>query len=124
MELEPRHEQAILALMTEPTVIKAAEVTGVTPQTLYNWLNDPEFKAAYKAVRSQTMDQAITQIQRNVDLAINTLVKVMISDLTRDAARVRAAIAILDMAFKAYEIEQITERLTELEEKYQRLTEG
>lgn len=121
MELDHKQEQGIIALLTQPTVTRAAESIGINPKTLHDWLNQPDFQKAYKAARSQTMDQAITRLQQAINTAIDTLIKVMGSDTAKDAARVTAARTVLDMAFKAYEVEQVVERLDQLEQKYEAL---
>lgn len=123
MELEPKQQQAIIALLTQPTITGAAESIGINPKTLHEWLKQPDFREAYAEARDQTMDQAITRLQQAISKAIDTLIAIMGSDLAKDAARVTAARTILDMAFKAYELEQIAERLTKLEQRLEGLNE-
>lgn len=123
MELEPKQQQAIIALLTQPTITGAAESIGINPKTLHEWLKQPDFREAYAEARDQTMDQAITRLQQAISKAIDTLIAIMGSDLAKDAARVTAARTILDMAFKAYELEQIAERLTKLEARLEGLNE-
>lgn len=123
MELEPKQQQAIIALLTQPTITGAAESIGINPKTLHEWLKQPDFREAYAEARDQTMDQAITRLQQAISKAIDTLIAIMGSDLAKDAARVTAARTILDMAFKAYELEQIAERLTKLEHRLEGLNE-
>lgn len=123
MELEPKQQQAIIALLTQPTITGAAESIGINPKTMHEWLKQPDFREAYAEARDQTMDQAITRLQQAISKAIDTLIAIMGSDLAKDAARVTAARTILDMAFKAYELEQIAERLTKLEQRLEGLNE-
>ncbi|MDI9390034.1 MAG: hypothetical protein QM402_01665 [Synergistota bacterium] len=123
MELEPKQQQAIIALLTQPTITGAAASIGINPKTLHEWLKQPDFREAYAEARDQTMDQAITRLQQAISKAIDTLIAIMGSDLAKDAARVTAARTILDMAFKAYELEQIAERLTKLEQRLEGLNE-
>lgn len=122
MELEPKQQQAIIALLTQPTITGAAVSIGINPKTLHEWLKQPDFREAYAEARDQTMDQAITRLQQAISKAIDTLIAIMGSDLAKDAARVTAARTILDMAFKAYELEQIAERLTKLEARLEGLS--
>ena len=53
-----KKQQAIAALLTQPTVAEAARVTDIRPQTLYRWMKDPEFIAVYRNARRATYRQA------------------------------------------------------------------
>ena len=45
--LEPRQERAIIALLNEPTIAKAADAAGVGERTLHRWLeHDQNFSMA------------------------------------------------------------------------------
>ena len=46
-KLTRKQEQAVAALLEQPTVLRAATVAGVSERTLRLWLKDPGFKAAY-----------------------------------------------------------------------------
>ena len=93
----------------------AARVAGVTARTLYRWLNEPEFDAAYRAARRQAYGQSISRLQQGSTAAATTLLKVMVDIATPPSTRVRAAEAVLNHAAKAIEIEDIDARLRELE---------
>ncbi len=75
-----------------------------------------DFKKAYKEARKQAVNQAIAHIQQISGEAVNTLREVM-NDGAKETARVTAARAILELTLKAYEIEDIEERLEALEER-------
>ena len=46
-----KKEEAIAALLTQPSIEQAARVAGVGPKTLLRWLKLPEFQAAYREAR-------------------------------------------------------------------------
>src|SRR5260370_41508656 len=46
-----KKEDAIAALLSQPSVEQAARVAGVGTRTLVRWLQVPEFKAAYHKAR-------------------------------------------------------------------------
>jgi len=114
-QIDPKQEAAILALLSSKNVEEAARVVGVTPRTLYRWLNEPEFAAAYRAARRQAYGQSISRLQQGSTAAATTLLKVMVDIATPPSTRVRAAEAVLNHAAKAIEIEDIDARLRELE---------
>ena len=116
-KLSRKKEQAIVALLEEPTVRDAAERVKISPTTLYKWMALPEFDSAYKQARRDAMGAAIARLQKASNEAVDTLREVMGDQEATPASRVTAARAVLDLALKATEIEQIEERLSELERR-------
>ena len=114
-KIGPKQEAAVLALLSSKNVEDAARVAGVTPRTLYRWLKEPEFDAAYRAARRHAYGQSISRLQQGSTAAATTLLKVMVDPATPASTRVRAAEAVLSQAAKAIEIEDIDARLRELE---------
>ena len=108
-------EQAIAALMSQPTIGEAARVAGIGVETLRTWLQDPAFSDAYRRARRDFMAQVGRQLQRAATEAVKAL-----EDITKDpdagaSARVSAARTILEMSARASEIEDIDARLEKLE---------
>jgi hypothetical protein len=110
-----KKDQAILALITEPTIKAAADKVGITTPTLYKWLKLPEFKAAYREARREAVSVAITRLQQAATEAVEALRCIMNDPNKSASARVAAARSILEMAIKAVEIEDLEVRIEELE---------
>jgi transposase-like protein len=98
-ELTGKQEALIAALLTEPTYADAAAKVGVGQSTLYRWLHLPAFRAAYRRARRELVESAIGRIQAGTGQAVETLLTVA-RQSRRDSIRVRAAIALLDYAFR------------------------
>jgi len=114
-KLSRKKDQAIVALITEPTMKAAADKIGITTPTLYKWLKLSEFKAAYREARREAVSVAITRLQQAATEAVEALRAIM-NDASKPAsARVAAARSILEMAIKAIEIEDLEVRIEELE---------
>ena len=111
-----KQEAAILALLSSKNVEEAALAAGITPRTLYRWMKELEFDAAYRAARRRAYGQSISRLQQGSTATATTLLKVMIDATTPASTRVRAAEAVLSHAAKAIEIEDIDARLRELEQ--------
>jgi hypothetical protein len=92
-----KREQAIAALLSEPTVQAAAPKAGVSLSTLKRWLKEPGFRAAYRRARRELVEGAVGRMQAATGEAVTTLLTVARSG-ARDGDRVRAAVAILDNA--------------------------
>jgi len=115
-----KKEQAIAALLTERNVEDAARVVGISPATLMRWQKDPEFQAAYRSVRREAFGQCIARLQKASSAATTTLLNLMVDKSTPASCRLRAAESVLSLATKATEMEDVSARLSILEEKVDR----
>ena len=98
-KLTRKQEALIAALLTEPTHAAAAAKAGVSPATLYRWLHVPAFRSAYRQARRELVDAAIGRIQAATGQAVDALLAVARQG-RRDGDRVRAAVALLNHAFR------------------------
>ncbi len=113
--LEPKHEEAIVALLEQPTIKKAAEHCGMAFRTLYRWLDNPTFKEAYRKARRETFKHAISMTQRYAPLAVQTLAKIMTDDKATSASRAAAAEGILKFSRDSINLDDLEGRIEELE---------
>lgn len=116
--LSPQQSKAIAALLTASSIGQAANDVGVTQRTLFRWLADPAFDAAYKAAKREAVGQAIARLQQLSGAAVLVLATVMADKQSPASSRVAAASKILDTAIKVVELEEIEARLTALEQTY------
>ncbi|CAG1010296.1 hypothetical protein PHYC_03826 [Phycisphaerales bacterium] len=115
--LTANQEAGLLALLSEPTVLKAAEKAGVTSRTIYSWLNNDErFAKAYRAARRQFFVHAMTLTQRYAPMAIQALAKIMTDPSCPAGARVSAANGILNYSRDSIELDDLAERVKALEQ--------
>jgi len=64
-KLSRKQEQAVVALLTMPTIRKAAEKAGVGERTLRGWMKDsPEFQRAYTEARRGFLEHSLGKLQR------------------------------------------------------------
>ena len=113
--LTPNQEKAIIALLAEPSLSKAAAACGTGERTLYRWLREPAFKSAYRSARREAFSHAIALTQRYAPLAVQTLAKVMADDNAPHTARVQAATSLLRFGRDGIELDDLQERLEALE---------
>ena len=112
-KLTRKQEQAVAALLEQPTVLRAATVAGVSERTLRLWLKDPGFRAAYGAARRQLLEHALARLHKASAKAVGALVKALRAD--KDGDRIRAALGILDRATAGYELLDVLDRIESLE---------
>ena len=116
-----KQEQAIAALLEQPTISKAAKKAGVGERTLLRWLKLDDFQLAYRIARRALVSQAIAHLQHTTGEAVETLRLVMKDKSAPASAKVAAARIALDLAFKAIETEDVEQRLTALEQRFEEI---
>ena len=79
-ELTARQKKGLAALVTTPTVEKAAVVAGVTRGTLHRWMNDPAFRDELTRRRNEIVDTALDTFKSYVLKAVSTLGGLLDSD--------------------------------------------
>lgn len=112
---ERLREAAIIALLTAPSIEEAAKTVGVGATTIYRWMKLPQFQEELKEARRQAVSLAIGKLQRSTSAAVKVLQDVAENDEAPASARVSAAKTILEMALKAVELDDIINRLEEIE---------
>lgn len=119
--LTPLQERALRALLTAPTHEAAAQLAGITANTLWRYLRQPEFRDAFRDARREAVSQSIAQLQRLTADAVHALGAVAASETATPTARVTAAKAILEMSLRAVDVEELSTRIEALEEMNQSL---
>ncbi len=106
-------DRAIAAILEEPSLRIAAERLHVQERTVLNWLKRPEFKKAFLDARRRVLDATVTRLTKATGLAVEALVRNL--DNKKATVQIRAAVAILNHAFRGLEQTDLIERLQEME---------
>ncbi len=111
-----KKELALSALLTETTLQKAAKVAGVSEVTLWRWMKEKDFSEAYRELKREAVGQAVARLQQNSCKAVETLIAIMDDAGAPASVRSSAAKSILEMAFKAVELDDMAKEIEELQE--------
>jgi hypothetical protein len=114
-KLKPKQEDAIAALLSNRSVEDAARAVKITPRTLYRWLKEPDFDAAYRQTRRAAFGQCVARLQQASSAAVSVMLKILADASAPASARLRAADMIVAHAAKAIEIEDVEARVSALE---------
>jgi len=117
MAQNTRQQKAIVALIETGTIKEAAEVAGIGQTTIFRWMQDPQFRRAYKDARSRLVELAISQVQKVCGEAVLVLHSIMKDKKLPASARVSAARTTLDFAMRGVELEDLRERIEKLEDR-------
>ncbi|HEX2948937.1 MAG TPA: hypothetical protein VHV83_05125 [Armatimonadota bacterium] len=116
-KLSRKQDDAIAALLTQPTLVAAAKSVGIGTATLSRWMRQPAFLREYLATRREMLSHATGLMSQACHEAVGTLREVMNDRELPANARVAAARAILDAAQKSLELDDLAVRLSDLETK-------
>jgi hypothetical protein len=117
-KLGHKKEEAIAALLKQPTIERAAGAAGVSSKTLQRWLRIPEFQEAYRKARWDKFSQLTAQFQYACSFALETLRKVLNDSGTPAASRISAAQFVVHTA-QALAEEDLQVRVQRLEQQPQ-----
>ena len=84
-------EELIAALISCGTMKAAAETVGLTERTVYDRMQDGEFKARYKAVKADIVRRAVFDINSKLGAALDTVLEIMQDKNNRPETRLQAA---------------------------------
>jgi hypothetical protein len=115
-KLGSKKEGAILALLINRSIEEAARSVDVDPRTVYRWLKEPEFSAAYREARRTAFGQAVARLQQGTGAAAAVMLKLMADPATPASTRLRAADYVFTHAKNAIELEEVEARVTALEQ--------
>ena len=113
--LTAQQQKAIIALLENPTVVKAAEASSVSERTLRRWMSDPIFSKAFRKARRESFSHAISIGAHYAAHAMQTLGMVMTDRTVAAQSRVSAANAILKFGRDSIELDDLAARVEALE---------
>ena len=114
--LKPNQQRSIEALLVTRTFAAAAAKAGVDRRTIYRWLREDEiFREEFGAARRETMAQTTARLQEISKDAVETLAAIIKEESAPMSSRVSAIRTALDYAYRSVELEEIEERLVDVE---------
>jgi transposase len=90
--------EAIAALLTQRNVEDAARHVGIGTTTLYRWLRDPEFNAAWREARLAAYGQAGARLAQGAGNIATTVQNIMIDPASPVSVKVKATAIVLEGA--------------------------
>jgi hypothetical protein len=113
--LSPPQVRAIEALLAHETQGEAAKAARVGQRSIRRWLTQEPFRAALARQRSRLLEDAGGVLARGASKAAASLVEMATGKGKASSPRVAAARAVLDIALRAAELDDVLKRIAELE---------
>lgn len=115
--LTPRQDKAIAAVLEARNIREGLAKAQVSPSVFYSWMReDKAFREELERKRRELIDEGYHLLKVSVLEAANTIL-----ELSRaaqgEAVKLRAAESVLERVCKIRELEDIEERIAELERR-------
>lgn len=114
-ELNIRQDRFLKALLQSASIDEACKVAGINRTTGYKYLKDQDFITEYRLLRREAMQQVTSQLQKKAEEAVGVLAEVMNDKEAPAGSRVQSAKNVLDAAYRSIELDDIAERVEEVE---------
>lgn len=105
--------KAINQLMDGIDLAQVCRNVNISKSTLYNWLQEPEFRSELDRQRKELIDCALNKLKTGIGKAVDKLISLLESE--NEFISRRAAESILEYAFKLKELEDLTQRIEKVE---------
>jgi len=113
--LNANQRRALAALLSTATIKAAAKKCGLCERTLYNYLDDDDFRAELRSRQDRAISAAVAALSGLAGDAVKALKKTLTDADASPSARVRAALGILEQVRNLSTFAQLEDRIIELE---------
>lgn len=113
--LTPKQHKFLTAMLEEQSIDAAAKTARITRATAYKYLDDDEFRKELQAARRTIIDGISNRLRKLGTKAIETLNDNLTDAEATPATKNSTAKIILEFIYRSHELENVTERLDEME---------
>lgn len=112
--LSIRQQQALPIFASNLTIEEACERAGISRNTFYEWLKEPQFKSELEKLRNEIVNEAVNHLKITSTKAAKTLGDLLERD---DSPAVQRAAAndVLGHVMKFMELKELEDRLADIE---------
>ena len=114
-KLTLKQEKALACLLSEPTIEAAAKAAKVSKTILYEWLKQPEFKAALDAAKHLLFGDGLATLKASMQEGVEALRAALKDEEATVANKITAATKLIELALKSHETMEVEARLQALE---------
>jgi hypothetical protein len=119
-----KHDVVVESLLIEPTIERAAEVSGVSTRTIRRWLREnADFIASYRAARRQIFEAAVGRLVSLCAKAVEQIEVILNDPQAPASVKLRTAQLVLEQV-RAAQADDIEERLQQIEGQVERMTDA
>lgn len=124
MALNAKQVKFMKALLMSDTITEAYKQAGIAEHTAYKYLADEEFSKEYTEQKRASLRHVSTRLNEIALRSIAILDEIANDQEQTGASRIRAVEVALNYAYKGIELEDLNNRLTEIENMLEEAEEG
>ena len=124
MALNAKQVKFMKALLMSDTITEAYKQAGIAEHTAYKYLADEEFNKEYTEQKRASLRHVSTRLNEIALRSIAILDEIANDEEQTGASRIRAVEVALNYAYKGMELEDLNNRLTEIENMLEEAEEG
>lgn len=109
------NEIVISALLSEPTISKAAEKCGLSQRQIYERMKEGGFKQEYRQAKRSVLESVANTLQSRLTTAVETAIQIMQDSENSPQTRLNACNLIFNQCQKLTETVDIINRVETLE---------
>jgi hypothetical protein len=113
--MNSRHQKALQAILVTRSIAQAARECGLSERTVHRYLELPDFIAALHAAEKAQADITGRRLLAGYPKALDLLEKIIDNPAAKDNDRRLAAVAYVDIYFRHRELNDLEDRIVELE---------
>lgn len=114
LSLSARQQQALPIFASNLTIEEACECAGISRNTFYEWLKEPQFKLELDRLRNEIVNEAVNHLKITSTKAARTLAGLLERDDSPTVQR-SAANDVLGHVMKFMELKELEDRLADIE---------
>ncbi len=107
--------RAIECLLREPTINNAAKCAKVSRQTLYDWLKQNSFRAAYEQAKAEAFREGLDTLKTALAEGVSELRSALHDPTASIPNRIQASVKLIELGLRAHESMEVEQRLSEIE---------
>ena len=111
-----KRETFLAALLAGNSIKDAAREAGIGERTGKRWMSEAEFRSEYDRARRELVQQATSRLRKSMNRSVDTLDSIAADSDAPPASRVSAGRAIVELGLKAVVLEDLENRIRQLEE--------
>lgn len=116
IELTPKQDKFIAALLAGNSIIVAAKVAGIGEKAAHTWLKLPHVQSAYKTAKHTLFDESLSLLMSGIETAITGIKSIAKDDEVQPQVRLRAYQIWLEQAIELHKMSELERKIAELEQ--------
>jgi hypothetical protein len=115
LSLSRKKARIIQDILSSRSIIEGCDKARISRSSFYKYMQEQAFKDEFERQRKAIINEGLHRLKVTMDQAVDVLIELLTSN--NDGIRYRTAESMIDKVLKSTEMEDIENRLTEIERR-------